>query len=97
MKGARGMVAPPLDNLGLVFGVLSLVIAMQSALLSHGRAIVSVREDEIAAKMMGIDVAQSDVGLCHRRILCRVAGGLYAHLYGFLHPSSFSMVKRFDL
>ena len=25
-----------------------------------------------------------------------VAGGLYAHLYGFLHPSTFNVVKGFD-
>ncbi|NLG50888.1 MAG: branched-chain amino acid ABC transporter permease [Chloroflexi bacterium] len=100
MKGARGMVAiPRWTTWGWVFGVLVvLIIAMRNLLYSsHGRAILSVREDEIAAKMMGIDVAQSKaVAFAIGGFFAGVAGGLYAHLYGFLHPSSFSMVKGFD-
>jgi len=100
MKGARGMVGiPRWTTWGWVFGVLVvLVIAMRNMLYSsHGRAIVSVREDEIAAKMMGIDVAQSKaLAFAIGGFFAGVAGGLYAHLYGFLHPSSFSMVKGFD-
>jgi len=64
---------------------------------SHGRAIVSVREDEVAARMMGIDVAQSKtVAFAFGGFFAGLAGGLYAHLFGFLHPSTFNIVKGFD-
>lgn len=100
MKGARGMVGiPKVTSWFWVFFFLFLVIVITRNLLhsSYGRAIVSVREDEIAAKAMGIDVA-------HYKILAFVlgsffaglGGGLYAHINGFLHPNTFNFIKSFD-
>ncbi|MBN1400590.1 MAG: branched-chain amino acid ABC transporter permease, partial [Anaerolineae bacterium] len=64
---------------------------------SHGRAIMSVREDEIAARTMGIDVAQlKALAFAFGGFFAGVAGGLYAHLFGFLHPSTFNMIRGFD-
>ncbi|MBC7237857.1 MAG: hypothetical protein H5T69_18600, partial [Chloroflexi bacterium] len=64
---------------------------------SHGRAIRSVREDEVAAQTMGIDVAQlKTLAFAFGGFFAGLAGGLYAHLYGFLHPNSFNVVKGFD-
>ena len=100
MKGARGMVGiPRWSQWPWVFGslVLSLIIVRNLIHSSHGRAVVSVREDEIAAKSMGVDVVQlKTVAFAFGGFFAGVAGALYAHLYGFLHPSSFSMVKGFD-
>ncbi len=100
MKGARGMVGiPKLTSWFWVFLFLFLVIVITRNLLhsSYGRAIVSVREDEIAAKAMGVDIA-------HYKILTFVlgsffaglGGGLYAHINGFLHPNTFNFIKSFD-
>jgi branched-chain amino acid transport system permease protein len=61
MKGARGMIGiPKITTWFWVFLALILVVVIMRNLLhsSYGRAIVSVREDEIAAKAMGIDVAE---------------------------------------
>ena len=61
MKGARGMVGiPRWTNWGWVFGalVLSAIIMRNLVHSSQGRAIMSVREDEIAAKSMGIDTTK---------------------------------------
>jgi len=100
MKGARGMVGiPRWTTWGWVFGalVLALVIMRNLIYSSHGRAIVSVREDEIASRAMGNDVAQvKAVAFAAGALFAGVAGGLYAHLYGFLHPSTFNFVKGFD-
>ncbi len=100
MKGARGMVGIPLwTTWSWAFGALCLVLIVMRNLLysSHGRAIVSVREDEVAARMMGIDVAQSKtVAFAFGGFFAGLAGGLYAHLFGFLHPSTFNIVKGFD-
>ena len=100
MKGARGMVGiPRWTTWGTVFGALVAVLILMRNLLysTHGRAIVSVREDEVAARSMGIDVAQSKtLAFAIGGLLAGISGGLYAHLYGFLHPSTFHLVKGFD-
>jgi len=100
MKGARGMVGIPLwTTWGWAMGVLVIVAIIMRNLLhsSHGRAVISVREDEVAARMMGIDIAQNKtVAFAFGGFFAGLAGGLYAHLFGFLHPSTFSVVKGFD-
>lgn len=100
MKGARGMVAiPQWTTWGWVFGVLAVVAVVMRNLVhsTTGRAIVSVREDEIAAKAMGIDIAQyKATAFAFGAFFAGLAGGLYAHLMSFLHPSTFNVVKGFD-
>jgi branched-chain amino acid transport system permease protein len=64
---------------------------------SFGRAIISVREDETAATAMGIDVAYyKNITFVIGSLFAGLAGGLYAHINGFLHPNSFSFIKSFD-
>ncbi len=100
MKGARGMVGiPKVTSLFWVFIFLVLVVILVRNLLrsSYGRAIISVREDEIAAKAMGIDVAEYKIiAFVLGSFLAGLAGGLYAHINGFLHPDTFNFIKSFD-
>lgn len=100
MKGARGMIGiPKLTSWFWVFFFLLLVIIITRNLLhsSYGRAIVSVREDEIAAKAMGIDIAYyKTMTFVLGSFFAGLAGALYAHINGFLHPSGFSFIKSFD-
>lgn len=100
MKGARGMVGiPRWTSWPWAFGALvfSVIVMRNLVRSSHGRAMISVREDEIAAKTMGIDVNQlKTVAFTFGGFFAGLAGGLYAHLYGFLHPSTFNMIKGFD-
>ena len=100
MKGARGMIGiPKLTTWFWVFLVLFIVVLIMRNLLhsSYGRAIVSVREDEIAAKAMGVDVAEYKIlSFVIGSLFAGLAGGLYAHINGFLHPSTFNFIKSFD-
>jgi branched-chain amino acid transport system permease protein len=100
MKGARGMVAIPIwTNWSWVMGVFVLLVILLRNLLrsSHGRAIISVREDEIAAQTMGVDVNQlKTLAFAVGGLFAGIGGALYAHLYGFLHPSTFNIIKGFD-
>jgi branched-chain amino acid transport system permease protein len=100
MKGARGMVEIPRWTTWVwIFAVLVVLVVVMRNLLysSHGRAVVSVREDEVAAKAMGIDIAQSKViAFAIGGFYAGIAGGLYAHLQGFLHPSTFNFIRGFD-
>jgi branched-chain amino acid transport system permease protein len=100
MKGARGMIGiPNVTNWFWVFFFLLIVVVITRNLLhsSYGRAMVSVREDEIAAKAMGVDVAQFKIlTFVIGSLFAGLAGGLYAHINGFLHPETFNFIKSFD-
>lgn len=101
MKGARGMIGIPagLTTWFWVFVFLFGVILVTRNLLhsSYGRAIISVREDEIAAKTMGVDVAEYKIlTFVIGSLFAGLAGGLYAHVDGFLHPNTFNFIKSFD-
>jgi branched-chain amino acid transport system permease protein len=100
MKGARGMIGiPKLTNWAWVFFFILLVVIITRNLLhsSYGRAVVSVREDEIAAKAMGIDVAHyKTLSFVLGSLFAGVAGALYAHINGFLHPNTFNFIQSFN-
>jgi branched-chain amino acid transport system permease protein len=100
MKGARGMIGiPKVTTWAAIFVFLMITIIVIRNLLnsSYGRAIVSIREDETAATAMGIDVAfYKTITFVIGSFFGGIAGGLYAHINGFLHPNTFSFVKSFD-
>lgn len=100
MKGARGMIGiPKVTSWLIVFVALVLVVILVRNLLnsSYGRAIISVREDEIAATAMGINIANYKIlTFVIGSGLAGLAGGLYAHINGFLHPDTFNFIKSFD-
>jgi branched-chain amino acid transport system permease protein len=100
MKGARGMIGiPKVTDWFWVFIFLLIVIIITRNILhsSHGRAIVSIREDEIAAKAMGVDVAAyKNLTFVIGSLFAGLAGALYAHINGFLHPDTFNFIKSFD-
>jgi len=100
MKGARGMIGiPKLTTWFWVFLALIIVVVIMRNIMhsSYGRAIMSVREDEIAGKAMGVDVAEYKIiSFVIGSLFAGLAGGLYAHINGFLHPSTFNFIKSFD-
>ncbi len=100
MKGARGMVGiPVMTTWTWAFAALVItVIIIRNLVHSNvGRAMLAVREDEIAAKSMGIDVPRAKtMAFSIGAFFAGVAGGLFAHLYGYLTPASFNFVKGFD-
>ncbi len=100
MKGARGMVGTPqLTTWFWAFSFLILTVVVMRNLLqsSTGRAIISVREDEIAARAMGIDTARyKTLAFVVGSFFAGLAGALFAHRYPTLHPSAFHFVKSFD-
>jgi branched-chain amino acid transport system permease protein len=100
MKGARGMVGIPNVTSWLwvsIFLLITIIVTRNLLHSSNGRAIVSVREDEIASKSMGIDVAQQKIlTFVLGSFFAGIAGGLYAHINGFLHPNTFNFIKSFD-
>ena len=60
---------------------------------SFGRAIISIREDEIAARSMGIDVRfYKTFAFVTGSLFAGLAGALFAHNQQFLHPNNFSFM-----
>jgi branched-chain amino acid transport system permease protein len=100
MKGARGMVGTPqLASWFWTYLVLIVTVVVMRNLLqsSTGRAIISVREDETAAKAMGIDtVKYKTLAFVIGSFFAGLAGALYAHRYPTLHPTAFHFIKSFD-
>lgn len=64
---------------------------------SHGRAFLSVREDEIAAEAMGINTTQAKVrAFVLSSFFAGVAGSIFAHYSNYLNPSTFTFNRSVD-
>jgi len=100
MKGGRGMVGiPKLTTWFWAFFFMIVVIVIMRNILrsSTGRAIMSVREDEIAAKAMGIDIAGAKLmSFVIGSLFAGMGGAIYAHFMGFLSPGSFDFLVSFN-
>lgn len=65
---------------------------------SHGRACLSIRENEIAAETMGIDTTKYKVmAFTIGAAFAGIAGTLFAHYFYIAHPASFTFMKSFDI
>jgi branched-chain amino acid transport system permease protein len=103
MKGGRGMIGiPKLVNqdtwvFAFVF-LVGVVVVMRNLIKSStGRTVMAVREDEVASKAMGIDVAGTKLlAFVVGSLFAGIGGAIYAHYIGFLSPGSFGFLKGFD-
>lgn len=76
------------------WGVLAVVYLVSLSLLSSrvGRALMAIREDELAAATMGIDVARYKIQVfAISAFYAGVAGAIYAAYMGIINPFSFSV------
>jgi len=104
MRGGRGMLGiPQMKDAAWfwVFVFLLVVIIMMRNLIqsSTGRTIMAVREDEVAAKAMGVDIAQTKLlAFVFGSLFAGIGGAVYAHSTntGFLSPGSFSFLVGFN-
>jgi branched-chain amino acid transport system permease protein len=100
MKGGRGMIGiPKLTTWFWAFFFLLLVIIIMRNLLnsSTGRTIMAVREDEIAAKAMGVDIANTKLmAFVVGSLFAGFGGAIYAHFIGFLSPGTFTFLISFN-
>jgi len=100
MKGARGMIGIPRWTTWpwVFFSLLLVIIVMRNLLHSStGRAIVSVREDERAAELVGVDTTSAKIlAFVVGSVFCGLAGGIRAHDLAFLHPQTFAYIQSFN-
>ena len=65
---------------------------------THGRACISIRENEIAAEAMGIDTTKYKVlAFTIGAMFAGVAGALFSHYFYIAHPASFTFMRSFDI
>ncbi len=80
-----------------IFMVLTIILVSNLIKSSPGRAIISIREDEIAANSMGINVFYYKMfSFTLSTFIAGVGGGLYAHFFGYLNPTMFNFLKSVD-
>jgi branched-chain amino acid transport system permease protein len=102
LGGALGLSSTPQHTTFFsVWFVVFLVVLFSKRLLSasHGRNLVAIREDEIAAEAMGVDTTSYKVkAFVVSSFFAGVAGGLFAHFQSIITPGdSFSFVKSMEV
>ena len=91
--GAAGLSGIPLlTTFTYVFIIAIITVAVIFAFIHsrHGRAVIAIREDEIAAEAAGIHTTYYKLlAFVLAAFFAGIAGGLYAHHIGVLDPSKF--------
>ncbi|SHH90332.1 branched-chain amino acid ABC transporter permease [Clostridium intestinale] len=99
--GARGLSGIPRNtnfSWAFIIMVLSVLVIYNIIHSSPGRAMISVRENEIAAEAMGINTFKYKLlAFIIAAFIAGVAGGLYAHYYTFIQPQSFNFMKSIEI
>ncbi|SDN29570.1 amino acid/amide ABC transporter membrane protein 2, HAAT family (TC 3.A.1.4.-) [Fictibacillus solisalsi] len=98
--GASGMQVNHLTTWPWVFGcmLVAILVIVNFTNSTHGRACISIREDETAADAMGINTTYYKVtAFVIGAFFAGVAGGLYAHNFYIIQPSNFGFLKSFDI
>jgi branched-chain amino acid transport system permease protein len=75
----------------VVISVLSIKRLMASVL---GKGISAIKYDEVAAEIMSVDTNRLKLlAFMFSSGLAGIAGGLFAHILGFINPASFNIMK----
>jgi branched-chain amino acid transport system permease protein len=78
--------------------IVTILVAKRLRDSTHGRAFLSVREDEVAAEAMGIDTTGYKVrAFVISAFFAGVAGSLSGAFEGNLAPQSFTFVRSFEV
>ena len=104
-RGAMGLPGIPaptlfdisLDNQYFYYYLIVLLVALTIGAMERiidsrlGRALIAIREDELAAKSMGIDTTRYKItAFAIGAFLAGIAGSFYAHYTSFIDPHTFS-------
>jgi branched-chain amino acid transport system permease protein len=109
--GSQGKLLKPIELFGLrlssqdSFYYLCLALAVLSCLAlvnllrsPTGRAFVAIRDSEISASCMGINLARyKTMSFALSAALTGVGGALYAHKVGFISPEQFTLIQSIEL
>jgi branched-chain amino acid transport system permease protein len=98
--GATGYPVPGYANflwIG-IFTVITVVVIHNIVKSDAGRALISIREDELAAEAMGVNVTRYKVtAFAIGSAFAGIAGALFAHNNKFLHTNDFQFIRSFEI
>lgn len=98
--GARGFAGiPQRTDLAWVAAIAVVTFVFLRNLIRsyHGRALLAIREDEIAAEALGVPTTRYKVwAFVIAAFFAGVAGGLFSH-YTYLHTNSFTFMKSIEV
>ncbi|MDX9898505.1 MAG: branched-chain amino acid ABC transporter permease [Spirochaetia bacterium] len=101
LGGARGWPGiPPHSTIWniIIIDVLGIVLLANLVRSRHGRNMIAVREEELAAQVAGINVFKYKMlALVISAAYAGVAGAMMAHYMTFIQPKMFSMIKSTEL
>ncbi|MBE2205288.1 MAG: branched-chain amino acid ABC transporter permease [Chthoniobacterales bacterium] len=99
--GPRGLAGiPTLSSLPITFGaaIVTLWVIRNLVFSKFGRAVVAIREDEIAANSMGVRTREAKIlAFSVSSFFGGVAGALLAHQITFINPGSFDILKSTEI
>jgi branched-chain amino acid transport system permease protein len=98
--GATGFSVPGYSNFIWVggFAVITVIVVRNIVRSDIGRALVSIREDELASEAMGINTTRYKVlAFVISSSFAGIAGVLFAHYKKFLHTNDFQFIKSFEV
>jgi branched-chain amino acid transport system permease protein len=77
---------------------ITMIVILNLVNSSPGRALKSIREDELAAEVMGVDTTRYKVAaFVIGAFFAGIAGGLYIHQYQIVNPKEFGFIKSFEI
>lgn len=99
--GARGYSGIPIvKSFFWIFliAVVTIVVVYNIVNSAFGRALISIREDELAAEAMGVNTTRYKVmAFVISSAMAGAGGVLLAHFDGYLNPKSFEFIKSFEI
>jgi len=100
-NGAAGLVGIPkiINWEWLFFFTVVTVLCINNFIhSSHGRACISIREDEIASESMGINITKyKTIAFAIGAFFAGIAGAVYASYFVFIAPGQFGFLKSIDI
>ena len=100
-NGAQGLYGiPRIMNFSIAFWTTVIVVALIFLFMNsrHGRAILSIREDEIAAESVGINITRYKLlGFVIASMFAGVGGSIFGFAIGFIAPTSFNFLKSVEI
>lgn len=80
-----------------LFVFITLSIITHLVYSTRGKALLAIREDEIAAESIGINTTRYKViAFTIGAFFAGIGGGLFAHLMAYLHTNSFTFLRSID-
>ncbi|HEX8475689.1 MAG TPA: branched-chain amino acid ABC transporter permease [Pyrinomonadaceae bacterium] len=98
--GATGFTVPGYTNFIWVgaFAIITVIVVRNIVRSDTGRALISIREDELASEAMGINTTRYKVlAFVISSAFAGIAGVLFGHYTKFLSTADFQFIRSFEI